>query len=132
MRDRALPVHGERGRAPAIGARERSAFGGADPKKAKKAVSLASAARRHRHPPSEVSQPARSLHEIRDLQHAQPVPEYPTESYVDVLTAQRLRREYLGAFPDSVDNPRRAPRRGIAAEPAEAELALAKLRGLVN
>ena len=33
MRDRALPVHGERGRAPAIGASERSAFGGADPKK---------------------------------------------------------------------------------------------------
>jgi len=128
MRDRALPVHGERGRAPAIGASERSAFGGADPKKAKTAVSLASAARRHRHPPSEVSQPARSLHE----KHAQPVPEYPTESYVDVLTAQRPRREYLGAFPDSVDNPRRAPRRRVAAEPAEAELALAKLRGLVN
>jgi len=40
---------------------------------------------------------ARSVHQVRDASHAQPVPEFPTESYVDALTGRRLRREYLGS-----------------------------------
>ena len=39
---------------------------------------------------------ARSLHEVRDAQNAQPVSEYLTEN-VDVPTGQRLRRQDLGS-----------------------------------
>ena len=39
---------------------------------------------------------ARSLHGVRDAANAQPVPDFPTESYVDTLSGQGLRREFLG------------------------------------